>query len=336
MAGSILGFSLPTFWVGLMLIMVFAVQLGWLPSHRARRDGDAPRHAAGRFLTARRPARTCCCRRSTSRCSRSALVIRLTRAGVRETLPMDYVKFARAKGLVAGARHRRARAQEHPDPVVTVLGLEFGSTIAFAVVTETIFAWPGMGKLIIDSINVLDRPVIVAYLMIIVLHVHRHQPGGRPRSTPCSIRASGSEAQGDEHDRPPRARPPSAGAARSRRRSGASSRSSPTAGSRWSASCVFVLIVLRRALRALDLAAEPLRPRAARHHGRAPAAGQRRRGRLHLSGSAPTTRAATCCRRSSTACASADRRRRLGADRLRGRHRRSGCSRPMPAAGSTR
>jgi peptide/nickel transport system permease protein len=98
-----------------------------------------------------------------------SLVIRLTRAGVRETMLMDYVKFARAKGLSP----RRVIAvhvlKNIMIPVVTVVGLEFGGTIAFSVVTESIFAWPGMGKLIIDSINVLDRPVIVAYLMIIVL-----------------------------------------------------------------------------------------------------------------------------------------------------------------------
>jgi peptide/nickel transport system permease protein len=98
-----------------------------------------------------------------------SLVIRLTRAGVRETMPMDFVKFARAKGLSP----RRVIAvhvlKNILIPVVTVVGLEFGGTIAFSVVTESIFAWPGMGKLIIDSINVLDRPVIVAYLMVIVL-----------------------------------------------------------------------------------------------------------------------------------------------------------------------
>jgi len=98
-----------------------------------------------------------------------SLVIRLTRAGVRETMLMDYVKFARAKGL-SPARVTFVHVFKNIlIPVVTVVGLEFGGTIAFSVVTESVFAWPGMGKLIIDSINVLDRPVIVAYLMIIVL-----------------------------------------------------------------------------------------------------------------------------------------------------------------------
>ena len=93
---------------------------------------------------------------------------RLTRAGAHEALLQDYVKFARAKGLsnrrVIGVHVLRNILI----PIVTVIGLEFGSVIAFAIVTESVFAWPGMGKLLIDSIGVLDRPVIVAYLLVIV------------------------------------------------------------------------------------------------------------------------------------------------------------------------
>jgi peptide/nickel transport system permease protein len=166
MAGSILGFSLPTFWVGLMLIMVFAVDLGWLPS-TGRGDTAALLGLQWSFLTADglshllMPAFNLAL-------FKISLVIRLTRAGVRETMLMDYVKFARAKGL-SPARVTFVHVFKNIlIPVVTVVGLEFGSTIAFSVVTESVFAWPGMGKLIIDSINVLDRPVIVAYLMIIV------------------------------------------------------------------------------------------------------------------------------------------------------------------------
>lgn len=167
MAGSILGFSLPTFWVGLMLIMVFAVQLGILPStgrgETAEMFGiqwsfltwDGLRHM---FMPALNLS-----------LFNISLVLRLTRAGVRETLPMDYIKFARAKGLSPKRVIFVHVLKNIMIPVVTVVGLELGSTIAFAVVTESVFAWPGMGKLIIDSINVLDRPVIVAYLMMIVL-----------------------------------------------------------------------------------------------------------------------------------------------------------------------
>jgi peptide/nickel transport system permease protein len=167
MAGSILGFSLPTFWVGLMLIMVFAVQLGILPStgrgETAELFGiqwsfltwDGLRHM---FMPALNLS-----------LFNISLVLRLTRAGVRETLPMDYIKFARAKGLSPRRVIFVHVLKNIMIPVLTVVGLELGSTIAFAVVTESVFAWPGMGKLIIDSINVLDRPVIVAYLMMIVL-----------------------------------------------------------------------------------------------------------------------------------------------------------------------
>ncbi|HKD77434.1 MAG TPA: ABC transporter permease [Ktedonobacterales bacterium] len=167
MAGSILGFSLPTFWVGLMLIMVFAVQLGWLPS--------TGRGATAEFLGVQWSFLTLDGLRHLLLPALNlslfniSLVLRLTRAGVRETLPMDFVKFARAKGLSPVRVIFVHVLKNIMIPVVTVVGLELGSTIAFAVVTESVFAWPGMGKLIIDSINVLDRPVIVAYLMMIVL-----------------------------------------------------------------------------------------------------------------------------------------------------------------------
>jgi peptide/nickel transport system permease protein len=167
MAGSILGFSLPTFWVGLMLIMVFAVELGWLPS--TGRGATATFLGVGwSFLTLDGLAHMAMPALNLA-LFKISLVIRLTRAGVRETMLMDYVKFARAKGLSPARVTFVHIFKNILIPVVTVVGLELGSTIAFSVVTESVFAWPGMGKLIIDSINVLDRPVIVAYLMIIVL-----------------------------------------------------------------------------------------------------------------------------------------------------------------------
>jgi peptide/nickel transport system permease protein len=157
MGGSILGFSLPTFWVGLMLIMVFAVILGWLPS-TGRGDfmtWDGIRHL---ILPAVNLA-----------LFKLALVTRLARAGTREAALQDYVKFARAKGLSPARVVLVHVLKNILVPVVTVLGLELGGLIAFSVVTETVFAWPGMGKLLIDSIQRLDRPVIVAYLVITVL-----------------------------------------------------------------------------------------------------------------------------------------------------------------------
>jgi len=167
MAGSILGFSLPTFWVGLMLIMVFSVWLGWLPP-TGRGQTVTLLGVPVSFLTwdglthLFMPAFNLAL-------FKLSLLIRLTRAGTREALAQDYVRYARAKGLSMERVMRVHVLKNILIPIVTVTGLEFGSLIAFAIVTETIFAWPGMGKLLIDSINVLDRPVIVAYLMIIVL-----------------------------------------------------------------------------------------------------------------------------------------------------------------------
>ena len=166
MAGSILGFSLPTFWVGLMLIMVFAVQLGWLPSTGRGQTAELL-GVQWSFLTRDGLAHMAMPALNLA-LFKISLVVRLTRAGVRETMLMDFVKFARAKGLTNSRVIFVHVFKNILIPVITVVGLELGSTIAFSVVTESVFAWPGMGKLIIVSINVLDRPVIVAYLMIIV------------------------------------------------------------------------------------------------------------------------------------------------------------------------
>ena len=167
MAGSILGFSLPSFWVGLMLIMVFAVQLGWLPS-TGRGATVMLFGAPWSFLTGD-GLRHLLLPASNLALFNVSLIMRLTRTGVREALPSDYVRFARAKGLRSSRVIGVHVMKNIMIPVVTVVGLELGTTIAFSVVTESIFAWPGVGKLIIDSINLLDRPVIVAYLMLIVL-----------------------------------------------------------------------------------------------------------------------------------------------------------------------
>jgi len=166
MAGSIVGFSLPTFWVGLVLIMVFSVELGWLPPNGRGQTvsllgvpvsfltWDGLRHLA-------MPAFNLAL-------LKLSLLVRLTRAGTREALLQDYVKFARAKGLPMRRVIGVHVLKNIMIPIVTVIGLELGSVIAFAIVTESIFAWPGTGKLLIDSINQLDRPVIVAYLLVIV------------------------------------------------------------------------------------------------------------------------------------------------------------------------
>ncbi|QDY70833.1 ABC transporter permease [Qingshengfaniella alkalisoli] len=167
MGGSILGFSLPNFWQGMLLILIFAVLLGWLP---AGGRGETTEFLGMQvsFLTwdglshLILPAINLAL-------FKMSLIIRLARANTREVCLQDYVKFARAKGLSSRRVVMVHILKNIMIPVVTIIGLELGSMVAFAIVTETVFAWPGMGKLLIDSINLLDRPVIVAYLMLTVL-----------------------------------------------------------------------------------------------------------------------------------------------------------------------
>lgn len=167
MTGSVLGFSLPNFWVGLMLIMVFAVLLGWLPA-----GGRGPVETFGPIqlsVFSLEGWRNLILPASTIACAKCALIIRVTRAATRECLPLDYIKFARAKGLSEKRVLGVHLLKNILIPIVTIGGLEYGQVFAFAVVTETVFSWPGMGKLLIDSIITLDRPVVVAYLMLTVV-----------------------------------------------------------------------------------------------------------------------------------------------------------------------
>lgn len=164
---SIAGFSLPSFWQGMMLVLVFSIILRWLPS--------TGRGEVGTLLGIRSSLFTMdglyhvILPSINLAVFKTSIMIRLARAGVLEINNLDFIKFAKAKGL----SHRRIVGihilKNIMVPIVTVLGMELGSVIAFAVVTESIFAWPGMGKLIIDSIYVLDRPMIVGYLMIMTM-----------------------------------------------------------------------------------------------------------------------------------------------------------------------
>jgi peptide/nickel transport system permease protein len=165
MAFSILGFSVPTFWIGLVLIFTFAVSLGWLPA--GGRGETAPLFGVQwSFLTGNGLTHLLLPALNLS-LFKFAMMVRLARAGTREIMLTDTVKFARAAGESEWTILSRHVLRLIAVPIVTVFGLEFGSTLAFAVVTETIFSWPGVGKLIIDSISTLDRPVMVAYLMLV-------------------------------------------------------------------------------------------------------------------------------------------------------------------------
>ncbi|WP_099910201.1 ABC transporter permease [Puniceibacterium antarcticum] len=167
MALSVLGFSVPTFWIGMLLIMLFAVNLGWLPSGGRGEVGTifgipTSLATANGWSHVIMPA-------INLSLFKMGLLIRLSRAGMVEAMNTDYVKFARAQGLPDGQIVFRHILRNISIPIVTVFGLELGSTLAFAVVTESVFTWPGVGKLIIDSILQLDRPVMVSYLIMVVI-----------------------------------------------------------------------------------------------------------------------------------------------------------------------
>ncbi len=162
---SILGFSVPSFWVGLILILTFAVWLGWLPA--GGRGPTVEILGVGWSIFTPTGMSHIVLPALNLALFKLAMMIRLARAGTREIMLTDTIKFARAAGLSEGTILTRHVLKLISIPIVTVFGLELGSTLAFAVVTETIFSWPGMGKLIIDSIANLDRPVMVAYLILI-------------------------------------------------------------------------------------------------------------------------------------------------------------------------
>ena len=167
MSASLLGISLPSFWLGIMLILVFAVELNIMPSS-GRGEVTSFLGINLSILTVdglqhiTMPALTLAV-------GQMAMLIRLTRAGIMEVMRQDYIKFAKAKGMSAQRVLFGHALKNALIPVITVFGLQFGQMIAFATITETIFAWPGMGKLLIDSIYRVDRPVIVAYLMLVAM-----------------------------------------------------------------------------------------------------------------------------------------------------------------------
>lgn len=167
MAASIAGFSLPTFWVGTLLVMLFGVSLGWLPAIGRGQTGIFLGITSSLFT--RDGLAHIILPASTLALGNTALIIRLTRSGAVEALQSEFVRFARAKGISPSRILRVHVLKSVLIPLSTIIGLEFGGLVAFSVVTETIYAWPGMGKLIVDSIGVLDRPVIVAYLMMVAL-----------------------------------------------------------------------------------------------------------------------------------------------------------------------
>jgi peptide/nickel transport system permease protein len=164
---SLIGVSLPTFLIGILLIMVFSVSLGWLPSY-GRGDTVQVGWWSTGLLTVKGwehlilPAITLSLFQLT-------LVLRLVRSEMLEVLRTDYIKFARARGLTRRAIHFGHALKNTLVPVITITGLQLGGIIAFAIVTETVFQWPGMGLLFIEAVQFADVPVMAAYLCLVAL-----------------------------------------------------------------------------------------------------------------------------------------------------------------------
>jgi peptide/nickel transport system permease protein len=167
LAVSLVGISLPTFLIGILLILVFAVMLGVLPSYGRGDTVQLGWWSTGLLTTTGwkhliLPAITLCLFQLT-------LIMRLVRSEMMEVLRTDYIKFARARGLTDRAVHFGHALKNTLVPVITITGLQLGGIIAFAIVTETVFQWPGMGLLFIQSVQFADIPVMAAYLCLIAL-----------------------------------------------------------------------------------------------------------------------------------------------------------------------
>jgi peptide/nickel transport system permease protein len=166
-AVSLIGISLPTFLIGILLIYLFAVTLGWLPSYGR---GDTVRIGwwSTGFLTTT-GLMALILPSITLGLFQMTLIMRIVRAEMLEVLRTDYIKFARARGLTTRAIHYGHALKNTLVPVITIVGLQFGSVIAFAIITETVFQWPGMGLLFVQAVQNVDIPIMAAYLMLVAL-----------------------------------------------------------------------------------------------------------------------------------------------------------------------
>ena len=165
---SLIGISLPTFLTGILLITLFSVTLGWLPSFgRGEVVRLGPWWTTG-FLTVS-GLKSLIMPATTLALFQMTLIMRLVRAEMLEVLRADYIRFARARGLSESAIHFRHALKNTLVPVITVVGLQLGSIVAFSIITETVFAWPGLGQLFLQSIQNVDIPIMAAYLLFIAL-----------------------------------------------------------------------------------------------------------------------------------------------------------------------
>ncbi len=164
---SLVGVSLPTFLIGILLILVFSVLLGWLPSYGRGTVVDLGWWTTG-FLTLS-GLKALVLPAITLGLFQMTLIMRLVRAEMLEVLRSDYIKFARARGLSTRAINFGHALKNTMVPVITVVGLQLGMLVAFSIVTETVFQWPGMGLLLVQSIQVGDIPVMSTYLLLVAV-----------------------------------------------------------------------------------------------------------------------------------------------------------------------
>lgn len=165
MSGSLIGVSLPTFLIGILLIYVFSVELGWLPSFGRGEVVSLGGWKTG-FLT-ESGLKALILPSITLGLYQMTLIMRLVRSEMLEVLRQDYIRFARARGLKDRAVNFHHALKNTMVPVITVIGLQLGAIIAFAIITETVFQWPGVGLLFINAVQFVDIPVMAAYLMLI-------------------------------------------------------------------------------------------------------------------------------------------------------------------------
>ncbi|HEY3678476.1 MAG TPA: ABC transporter permease [Bradyrhizobium sp.] len=164
---SLIGISLPTFLIGILLIYLFSVTLGWLPSF-GRGDVVKIGWWSTGLLTVS-GLKALIMPSITLGLFQMTLIMRLVRAEMLEVLRTDYIRFARARGLTTRAIHFGHALKNTLVPVITVAGLQFGSVIAFAIITETVFQWPGMGLLFVQAVQNVDIPIMAAYLLMVSL-----------------------------------------------------------------------------------------------------------------------------------------------------------------------
>lgn len=165
MSASLIGVSLPTFLIGILLIYLFSVELGWLPSFGRGEVTQLGGWSTG-FLT-ESGLKALILPSITLGLYQMTLIMRLVRSEMLEVLRQDYIRFARARGLSDRVINFRHALKNTMVPVITIIGLQLGAIIAFAIITETVFQWPGLGLLFINAIQFVDIPVMAAYLMMI-------------------------------------------------------------------------------------------------------------------------------------------------------------------------